>query len=800
MQQGKKGFFTSDAAGYQITDWNVRGDWEYIYQNRDILLKTDQFGVVVAQANPVNDIFLIRREGSEKYSKWRVWVRKNEGAFVSNFAYPKTVEPKNGYIRFLPEKAEYCYEFDGFSVKTELFIPRKGSIVVSTTTVKNTGAEKAKFDVLPAVLPYVNGADYDIWDKAEWYNQTSVAKDGDLTAFYTKRLSPRTKKDERRLAVFLCDKMQESDIRAAAFTGNGTFDCPDGLNEKEWLFDRENMPSGFDFPERNSLGGLPFVYAARTSVELAAGEEESFTQILSMQDKAGCGVFDRAQYESLKKYLDRAEREKEIAAVKAYYASIFNSRTLRTGEPAFDKFVNEFLPLQLMWVASLDRGWPTGLRGTRDAANDFMGIAYYDEKWAREVLLTLYSNQQANGWLPRQVASVEGSKKVDLRSYSDSGAFLMEFLHEYVRLTGDMSVLNEKIGWLDAEGTDMLLNHLLRSVEHYILPENVGEHGLCKIYGGDWLDALNNVGLRGKGESVMVTCQVAMGLKDTAALLRFLQKDVEKAERYEKRAQELLDSVAVAYNEKGFYNAVFTDEGRWLFSDCDEDGECRPYGPANYYALCSGAAKGNEEHVLSALEKLRSPIGYRLCDPAMGRKPMKCAGRMGSGDQQIGMWENGNVYNHAQGFRIRALASVGRGDELYETLSFLLPYDENIHDPNVTLSPPYAMLNCYQSQPLYDGMAGSPFLTGSIAMAERAVYRWMLGIVPELEELKICPCLKKGKTDIRANFSIRGKRIEVVYTGDNTGATPSLRLNGVPVEKLPYAEITDGAKIEVLLR
>lgn len=800
MQQGKKGFFTKEAAGYQINDRKVRGDWEYIYQNRDILLKTDQFGVVVVQANPVNDIFLLRRDGSEKYSKWRVWVRKDEGTYVSNFAYPNTVEPKDGYIRFLPEKAEYYYEFEGFTVKTEIFIPRKNSLVIATTTVKNTGKNRAKFDVLPTMLAYANGTDYDIWDKAEWYNNTSVAKDGDLTAFYTKRLSPSAKKEERRLVVCLFDKMQKVDIRAAAFLGNGTFDLPDGLHDENWLFHHCDLPSGFDFPENSSLGGLPFIYAAKASVEIDAGKEESFTQILSMQDKAYCGEFEREQYEGIKKYFLAEEREKEIAAVKEHYASIFESRKIQTGDEAFDKFVNEFLPLQLTWVASLDRGWPTGLRGTRDAANDFMGVAYYDEKWAREVLLTLYSNQQVNGWLPRQVASVEGSKKVDLRPYSDSGAFLMEFLHEYVRLTGDISVLNEKIGWLDGEETDSLLEHLLRSVEHYLLPENIGEHGLCKIYGGDWLDALNNAGLRGRGESVMVTCQVAMGLRDTADLLNFLRIEPERAKEYRRRAAELTESVSSAYNEKGFYNGAFTDEGRWVFSDCDEDGECRPYGPANYYALCSGAAKGNEERVLAALEKLRTPIGYKLCDPAMGRKPMKCAGRMGSGDQQIGMWENGNVYNHAQGFRIRALASVGKGDELFETLTFLLPYDETIHDPNVTLSPPYAMLNCYQSQPLYDGMAGSPFLTGSIAMAERAVYRWMLGIVPELDELKICPCLKKGKTDIRTNFSLRGKKIEIRYTGENTGEKPSLRLNGKPVDRLSYAEMNDGAKIEVLLR
>ena len=798
VNMNKKGFFTEEKGGYEITDYKVRGDWQYIYQNKDVLLRVDQCGVAMIQANPVNDIYLLKRDGDERFSKWIVWIGKDGGEFQSNFAYPKPHAPKNGRIRFLPEKATYWYEYDGFEVETELFIPEHGTAVVCTVSVTNTGKDVANFSFVPAVRAYVNGADYDIWDKAEWYNNTSVCKDGDLTVFYTKRLSPHCIKSERRLATFLCEGLDEVDIRAEAFVGLGSFACPDGLQEK-MLWKTSELSESFTFPEQGSLGGLPFVYAGRKNVEIKAGEKKTFTQVFSMQDKSFCGEFSAKEYEPLKRFFNAKTRENEIEKVKAGFEKTFASRTLKTDDPVFDQYVNEFLPLQLGWVASLDRGWPTGLRGTRDAANDFMGIVYYDETWARKVLFELYSGQLVNGWLPRQVPSVVGSRKVDLRKYSDSGAFLMEFLHEYIRHTGDMSALNEEIGFFDSEEKTTLLDHLLRSIEHYLLPENIGEHGLCKIYNGDWLDALNNAGLKGRGESVMVTCQLAMSLKDTANLLRYLGKEEDRANRYEQKAEDLLAGVLNAYNGE-FFNGAFTDEGRWVFSDCDEDGEKRPYGPSNYYALCSGAAKGKEETVLRSLEKLRTPIGYKLCDPALGRKPMSCVGRMGSGDQQIGIWENGNVYNHAQGFRIRALASVGKGDELYETLRFLLPYDEEIHDPNVTLSPPYAMLNCYQGQPLYDGMAGSPYLTGSIAMAERAVYRWMLGIVPELDELKIQPCLKKGKTDICASFTLRGKRLTVRYTGNNTGKTPKIQLDGKQTEKISYQELKDGSEICVILQ
>lgn len=794
----KKGFFTTERGGYEITDHKVRGDWQYIYQNKDVLLRVDQCGIAMIQANPVNDIYLLKRDGDERFSKWIVWVQKEGGKFQSNFAYPNPYAPKNGRIRFLPEKAVYEYEYEGFTLSTELFLPRRGTAVVCTVSVTNTGKESANFTVAPTVRAYVNGADFDMWDKAEWYNNTSVSQDKNLTVFYTKRFSPHTKRHERRLATFLCDGLDKVEIRGEAFFGLGSFVVPDGLNG-DMLWQVGELPTEFSFAENRSIGGLPFVYAGKGNVEIGAGETKRFTQVFSMQNRDLCGEFSVEEYEKSKRFFDEKTREDEIALVKADFEKTFEGRTVKTDDPVFDKYVNEFLPLQLGWVASLDRGWPTGLRGTRDAANDFMGVLYYDEKWAREVLLDLYSGQLQNGWLPRQVPSIKGSKKVDLRTYSDSGAFLMEFLHEYIRHTGDVAVLSEELGFFDSDEKSTLLDHLIRSLEHYLLPENIGEHGLCKIYNGDWLDSVNNAGLKGRGESVMVSCQLSMGLKDGANLLRYLGMEEDLAKRYEEKSEEFRKNVLKAFNGK-FFNGTFTDEGRWVFSDNDEDGECRPYGPSNYYAICSGAAKGLEDVVLQSLEKLRTPSGYKLCVPALGRKPMSCVGRMGSGDQQIGMWENGNIYNHAQGFRIRALASAGKGDELYETLLFLLPYDEKLHDPNITLSPPYAMLNCYQSQPLYDGMAGSPYLTGSIAMAQRAVYRWMLGIVPELDELKIQPCLKKGKTDIFVEYPLRGKTLKFEYKGENTGKAPQIFVDGKQTQKVAYSDLKDGSLIEIVMQ
>lgn len=37
------GKFIENTAGYEINTLNLPASWEYIYENRDILLKVDQF-------------------------------------------------------------------------------------------------------------------------------------------------------------------------------------------------------------------------------------------------------------------------------------------------------------------------------------------------------------------------------------------------------------------------------------------------------------------------------------------------------------------------------------------------------------------------------------------------------------------------------------------------------------------------------------------------------------------------------------------------------------------------------------
>ncbi|HMB01652.1 MAG TPA: hypothetical protein VKS21_11755, partial [Spirochaetota bacterium] len=282
--------------------------------------------------------------------------------------------------------------------------------------------------------------------------------------------------------------------------------------------------------------------------------------------------------------------------------------------------------------------------------------------------------------------------------------------------------------------------------------------------------SVNRCGVKGRGETVSVTNQTIMSLQYTKMILDKLteMKKMDPAEAenikqlYDKKITSFTNALnKYAFNKKGYYNSVFNDDGYWLFSDNDPDGEKRVYGPANWFSLMSGAAIPDKvDTVLKQLDFLKFETGYRMYWPPMGRKPIPNVGRAASGDGLIGLWENGTVYNQgSHGFLARGLAAAGKGDLLYEVFKYLTPYDQSKHPVAKTMSPPYAMVNCWQEVPGFLHRGGIPFLTGSISMALRAIYDWMLGIKPMLDGLSLDPVLPEEFDKVKTEFKYLGKTV-----------------------------------------
>ena len=736
------GKFSKKTGGYRIEKLPEAGNYEYIYKNDEILVKVDQYGIITAQINPPVGEAVFKREEREVGSPVKVYFSDGESVF-NNF---DVLRADKLTIDFLPEKSTYRLTFGKTEVVTELFVTEKNKRFVMNVTVKNLGEQVKKYSILKCAFPYLNELLMAPWDKPEWYTRTEYLKD--KNAFLTTKYSVAGKKEERRyLTIVSNDEANNRELsleRLTTLTKNFSV-IPDKIGEVT----------------EDTLYAFKQCVSTLKTVNLKGGESYSFTQVFAVTDD------EKKIAENIKssvKYFDSTVQKAEEEKLSEKHAELFSVRTVKTGDPDFDSFVNGFLPLEMYWVSSLDRGWPTGMRGVRDAANDFEGMLCYDKQMCKGVIENIFSKQRSDGWYPRQVPFGTGTK-FDLREFVDSACFFTEYVYDYLAYTGDYSVLENKYGYYDCETQESGLTHLKKGMDYLLSDDALGVHGLVKMRGGDWLDCLSGAGKKGRGESVMVSCQLVMCLKYLVEILNKVGR-VNEVEKYEKAGYRLKKAINEAAFNGRFYNAVYTDNDTWLFSEKDEDGEERVYVPTNAYAVISGVASGKENEIFNEIAKLKTSDGYKLFSKPLGGKFIDGIGKMGTGDFQPYFAENGSVYNHgSQCFLIRALAKAGRYEEISDVLGYALPLYADKHSPEKTCSAPYAITNCYHLVPSFYGRSGFSFLTGSVAMIERAVYSWVFGLNFALNNIVITPCVPKEYANAEITTPFNGHNLTIKYVG-----------------------------------
>ena len=736
------GKFSKKPGGYRIEKLPEAGNYEYIYKNDEILVKVDQYGIITAQINPPVGEAVFKREEREVGSPVKAYFSDGESVF-NNF---DALRADKLTIDFLPEKSIYRLTFGKTEVVTELFVTEKNKRFVMNVTVKNLGDQVKEYSILKCAFPYLNELLMAPWDKPEWYTRTEYLKD--KNAFLTTKYSVAGKKEERRyLTIVTNDETNNRELsleRLTALTKNFSV-----------------IPDKVGGVTEDTLYAFKQCVSTLATVNLKGGESYSFTQVFAVTDDEKKIA---ENIENSVKYFDSTVQKAEEEKLAEKHAGLFSVRTVKTDDPDFDSFVNGFLPLEMYWVSSLDRGWPTGMRGVRDAANDFEGMLCYDKQTCKGVIENIFSKQRSDGWYPRQVPFGAGTK-FDLREFVDSACFFTEYVYDYLAYTGDYSILENKYGYYDCETQESGLTHLKKGMDYLLSDDALGVHGLVKMRGGDWLDCLSGAGKKGRGESVMVSCQLVMCLKYLVEILNKVGQ-VNEVEKYEKAGYRLKNAINKAAFNGRFYNAVYTDNDTWLFSEKDEDGEERVYVPTNAYAVISGVASGKENEIFNEIAKLKTSDGYKLFSKPLGGKFIDGIGKMGTGDFQPYFAENGSVYNHgSQCFLIRALAKAGRYEEISDVLGYALPLYADKHSPEKTCSAPYAITNCYHLVPSFYGRSGFSFLTGSVAMIERAVYSWVFGLNFALDNIVITPCVPKEYANAEITTPFNGHNLTIKYVG-----------------------------------
>ncbi|NLX69821.1 MAG: glycosyl transferase [Clostridiales bacterium] len=506
--------------------------------------------------------------------------------------------------------------------------------------------------------------------------------------------------------------------------------------------------------------------AIQVKIDLEPGEEREIICLLGQGESA------ENVRELINTYSDAAKAEEELDNVKKFWDRILGTIQVRTPDPSMDLLLNRWLIYQVLACRMWGRTsfyQSSGAFGFRDQLQDSMALVHCLPEVTRQHIIESSSHQFIEGdvqhWWHMSYKGVRTRITDDL-------LFLPFVVADYIRNTGDWSILDEETYFLDEEPLKpnemerysvssvsdqkaSVYQHCIRAIERAI---RFGPHGLPLMGCGDWNDGMDGVGKGGKGESVW------LGWFLYTTLMRFIpiceaRGEHQRAEYFNKVARDLVQAIEEHGWDGGWYRRAYFDDGTPLGSE--QNDECQIDSISQSWAVISGA--GNANRVQEGMKAVANYLvdrqeGFiRLFTPPFDNTELEPGYIKG---YVPGVRENGGQYTHAAIWVIKAFARLGMGDKAAELFHLINPINHTRTwielwkykvEPYVMPADVYAAAN-------HVGRGGWTWYTGSAAWMYRVGIEHILGFKREGEYLIIDPCIPKtwGKYEItyRCNGSV----------------------------------------------
>ena len=604
--------------------------------------------------------------------------------------------------------------------------------------------------------------------------------------------------------------------------------------------DRESfigLYNGFEDPQcvingeaSNSVAdGWSPIASHMINIELEPGEEKALVFLLGYVENGNDkwdeqGGMNKSKAYAMINAMNTAEKaDAALEDLKSTWNELLSKYSVNTPDDKMNRMVNIWNQYQCMVTFNMSRSasyFESGIgrgMGFRDSNQDLLGFVHQIPDRARERLIDLAATQFEDGGCYHQYQPLtkRGNDEIG-GDFSDDPLWMILSVAQYIKETGDWSILDEQVPYDNDESrAKPMMHHLTQSF--YRILNNLGPHGLPLAMRADWNDCINlSCFSDTPGESFQTSTSPKYGEQKysrvaesvmVGGMFTFIGPEYVSICRHRglndeaDKAQAEIDKMSEVILKYGFdgewFIRAYDDFGRKMGSKENDEGKIfiEPQG----FCVMSGIGKeqGLDIKTLDSVDKyLNSKYGLVLNNPPFTKYYIEY-GEIST--YPGGYKENAGIFCHNNAWIICAEAFVGRGDKAYEYYSKIAPaYLEDISDIHRTEPYVYAQMIAGKDAKRH-GEAKNSWLTGTAAWNFVAVSQYILGIIPDFDGLKIDPSIPSDWEGFTAVRKFRGATYNITVKNPDhiSKGIKSVAVNGEVSDSNILPVFPEGSEVSV---
>jgi cellobiose phosphorylase len=699
-------------------------------------------------------------------------------------------------------------EKNGLEAEVLFFVPLKSWCEIQKMTLTNKSKEKKSFKLFSFQEWCLWNAEDDQNNLQRNLNTGEVEVDG--STIYHK-----TEYKERRnhyAYYHVNEQVQGFDTDRESFVGlYNEFSGPQAVLEGK--------------PRNSVAHGWSPIASHYFEIELQPGESKELVFLLGYVENKeeekweARNIINKKPAKEVIAKFDTSEKvDAAFDDLKKYWDNLLDGYVLDSGDEKLDRMVNIWNQYQCMVTFNMSRSasfFEVGIgrgMGFRDSNQDLIGFVHQIPERAKERIIDIASTQFEDGGAYHQYQPLtkRGNDAIG-GNFNDDPLWLILSTSEYIKETGDYSILDEMVPFdNDMSVAKSHFDHLKVSFYHVV--NNIGPHGLPLIGRADWNDCLNlncfsnnpNESFQttenksgSTAESVMIAGLFVVYGGEYVKLCRQIGKN-EEADEAQKHVENMVATIKQHGWDGEWYLRAYDFFGKKVGSNENEEGKIF----IESQGWCSMAEVGKEEGMVekaldSVKEKLDCEYGIVLNNPAFSKYVIEY-GEIST--YPAGYKENAGIFCHNNPWIMIGETNIGRGERAWEYYKKICPaYLEDISELHRT--EPYVYAQMVAGKDAHKpGEAKNSWLTGTASWNYYAITRYILGVRPDYEGLKIDPCIPSDWKGFSVKRKLRGTtfNIKVTNPGSVSKGVARMTVDGNAVDG-NIVNVFDGREHDVLV-